>query len=87
MDCPNCGAPVPPKAKACPECGSDDETGWPEAAESSGLNLPDEEEFNYNEFVSREFGEDSPKPRNITWLWWVVAIVLILVFIVLMLKR
>jgi hypothetical protein len=25
--CPNCGAEVPRKAKACPECGADEETG------------------------------------------------------------
>ncbi len=30
--CPNCGAMVPANAKACPECGSDEETGWSEAA-------------------------------------------------------
>ncbi len=30
--CPNCGAEVPPSAKACPECGSDEKTGWSEKA-------------------------------------------------------
>jgi hypothetical protein len=38
--CPNCGAAVPLKAKACPECGSDEETGWSEAAPYLHL-LPD----------------------------------------------
>ncbi|NJK63905.1 MAG: hypothetical protein HC921_15570 [Synechococcaceae cyanobacterium SM2_3_1] len=38
--CPNCGANVPVKAKACPECGSDEETGWSEAARYLHL-LPD----------------------------------------------
>jgi hypothetical protein len=83
MDCPNCGAPVPPKAKACPECGSDDETGWSEKAETDGLDLPDEE-FNYDDFVSREFGKNEPKPRGISWLWWVVGIVLVLAILALM---
>jgi hypothetical protein len=32
FSCPNCGAAVPVNAKACPECGSDAETGWSEAA-------------------------------------------------------
>ena len=86
MDCPNCGAPVPPKAKACPECGSDDETGWSEAAETDGLDLPDEE-FDYTDFVSREFGDATPKPRGITWLWWVVAIVLVAALLALMLFK
>src|ERR1041384_1119375 len=30
--CPNCGAEVPRQAKACPECGSDEKTGWSEEA-------------------------------------------------------
>lgn len=72
--CPNCGAEVPFRARACPECGSDEETGWSETARVSGLDLP-EEEFDYKEFVKQEFGGATPKPRRIAWGWWVVAIV------------
>ncbi|MEM9776942.1 MAG: hypothetical protein AAF902_20360 [Chloroflexota bacterium] len=32
--CPNCYADVPWYAAACPECGSDEETGWAEDAEA-----------------------------------------------------
>lgn len=32
--CPNCYADVPWNAASCPECGSDEETGWAEDAES-----------------------------------------------------
>ena len=53
--CPNCGAEVPRNAKACPECGSDENTGWSETAYASNLGLPDEE-FDYDEFVKEEFG-------------------------------
>ena len=28
--CPNCVAELPANAKFCPECGSDDRTGWSE---------------------------------------------------------
>lgn len=83
MTCPNCGADVPPNAKACPECGSCEETGWSEKAETDGLGLPDDE-FNYDEFVKNEFSGQSPKPRGISWFWWVIAIVaiaLILLFL------
>ena len=76
MTCPNCGAEVPSKAKACPECGSDEQTGWSEAAQSGSLDLPDEE-FDYNDFVKREFGGKHPVPRGIHWFWWVVAIVVL----------
>jgi hypothetical protein len=78
--CPNCGAEVPRKAKACPACGSDEQTGWSQEAETSGLDLPDEE-FDYDEFAKREFGGPSPVPRGIHWFWWVVAAVLAAAFI------
>ena len=80
MECPNCGADVPANAKACPECGSDDETGWSTAARTDGLDLPDES-FDYDDFVEREFGGKKPKPRGIRWLWWSVAIILAFLFL------
>ncbi len=74
--CPICGAEVPPNAKACPECGSDEETGWSERARAQELDLPDDE-FDYEQFVKEEFAEekeDKIRPRGISWLWWVVGI-------------
>ncbi len=81
MVCPNCGAEVPKRAKACPECGSDEQTGWSAEAESSGLDLPDEE-FDYADFVKKEFGDKSPVPRGLHWFWWLVAIIVIVAFFV-----
>ena len=78
--CPNCGADVPPDARACPECGSDENTGWSEEAKNAELDLPDED-FNYNEFVEREFGGKKPKPEGMAWLWWVIAVLLFVVFV------
>jgi len=78
--CPNCGADVPPRARACPECGADEKTGWSEAAHASGLDLPDEN-FDYDDFVKRELGGKSPVPRGIHWFWWVVALVVAVAFI------
>ncbi len=40
FDCPNCGAEVPIKAKSCPDCGSDEKTGWSEDIMYDGLDLP-----------------------------------------------
>jgi zinc-ribbon domain len=80
--CPNCGADVPPNARACPECGSDYETGWSDHAEAQRLDLPDDE-FNYDEFVKEEFGGEAQRgirPRGIRWLWWIVAVLLLLAF-------
>lgn len=74
--CPVCGEDVPPRSLACPECGADHNSGWREDADAyDGVDLG-EDEFNYDEFVREEFGS-SPKPRGISTLWWVTAIVLI----------
>ena len=79
--CPNCGAEVPPNARACPDCGADDKTGWSEEAGAEGLDLPDEN-FNYEEFVKREFGKGkSPVPHGIHWFWWVVAVLVLAAFL------
>jgi len=77
--CPNCGADVPRKAKACPECGSCEQTGWSEQAETSQLGLPDDS-FDYDQFVEREFGEDKPIPRGLHWFWWLVGVILLAAF-------
>ncbi len=42
--CPICGTDLPLKARACPECGSDENTGWSEDTMYDGLDLPDFEE-------------------------------------------
>ena len=83
--CPNCGAEVPSNAKACPECGADEQTGWSEAARTDGLDLPDEN-FDYDDFVKREFGDKSPVPRGVHWFWWVVALVVAAAFVAVWLR-
>lgn len=78
--CPHCGAEVPPDAKGCPACGSDEQTGWSDRAHADRLGIPDDE-FDYDEFVKEEFGgrkESAVQPRGMSWLWWIVAIVLLL---------
>jgi hypothetical protein len=38
--CAHCGAEVRAAARACPECGSDDRTGWSEDATAWAGDLP-----------------------------------------------
>jgi len=76
-DCPVCGEFVPRKAVACPGCGASRDSGWNEEATVSGLDLPDDEEFDYDDFLAREFGQGRPKRPDRRRFWTVVGLVLI----------
>ena len=84
--CPNCGAQVPRNAQACPECGSDEQTGWSEDAHIGSLDIPDED-FNYEDYVKREFGGESPVPHGIHWAWWLVAVAVLAGMLILWLSH
>lgn len=83
-NCPHCGADVPANAQACPECGSTDETGWSEEAYVGQLGIPDED-FDYEDYVQREFGKKQPVSKKP--LWAVTALVVLLVIAFLFLLR
>ena len=78
--CPNCGAAVPDGARACPECGADEQTGWSERAHAQRLDLPDED-FDYAEFARNEFEHRPLRRRGPQRLWWVVAVVTLLAWV------
>jgi hypothetical protein len=82
--CPVCGEDVPRRALACPQCGSDHNTGWKEDAYTyDGLDLPDDpDEFNYDEFVQKEFGPRS-LPTGYSPFWWLIAVVLLVMLVLL----
>ena len=83
--CPVCGEGVPRGAAACPECGADERSGWREDAdETGGLDLPDGE-FDYDEFMKKEFGNEG-KPEGIAWVWWAAAVAALLAFIAMLLR-
>jgi ribosomal protein L40E len=57
--CPHCGADVPAHARSCPECGSDERTGWADDADKWGADIPTgygQDDFDYDDFIRREFG-------------------------------
>jgi RNA polymerase subunit RPABC4/transcription elongation factor Spt4 len=72
--CPVCGATVPAKARACPECGSDEKTGWSDQTVYDDTGIEDPDEFDYDDYVRREFGK-GPRRSGRQWLWWVVALI------------
>ncbi len=66
--CPNCGEMVPAGARACPHCGSDEETGWADDAEESAIDLPDE-------------ADDAGPKRMSLWVLVLAAIALLAMLI------
>ena len=74
--CPVCDEPVPAGALACPECGADHNSGWRVDADVyDGVELP-ADDFNYDDFVKREFGA-RVKPVGVKMVWWIAGILLI----------
>ncbi len=78
--CPVCGSDVPPRASACPACGPDEKTGWADDAYAASPNIPDDD-FDYGDFVEREFGSKKPVPRGVHWGWLIGAIVLVILLL------
>lgn len=82
--CPHCGATCRRGASFCRECGANDESGW---GDDEAVDLPSgyggEEEFDYDEYVRREFpGEGPHRPatsRGVVWVAVVAATIAALV--------
>ena len=78
--CPNCRADVPPRALACPKCGSDHSTGWREYGYNGGADSQ-EDDFDYNESFKKEFGSNAI-PTNVKPIWWITGIVLLVLVVI-----
>ena len=74
-ECANCGAAIPRGARACPECGADERTGWRDTSVYDALDLPDEA-FDH-EKPHRERPVIPHRVNGIAWYWWVVAVVMV----------
>jgi hypothetical protein len=84
--CPVCGEDVPRGSLACPACGADHNSGWrTDAGVHDALDLPDDD-FDYDEFVRREFSPGA-KPHGTKIIWWITAIILLALSLALYLLR
>lgn len=74
-ECAQCGAEIPRRARACPECGADERTGWREASVYDGLDLP---AAAYADAGDDERGtKPAARVNGIAWYWWAVGVALI----------
>ncbi len=71
-ECANCGADIPRNARACPECGADERTGWRESSIYDGLDLPDDEPANASD---RATGQ----PVRIFWILVGIGLLVLIV--------
>ncbi len=85
--CPGCGAEIRVGSKGCPKCTRQpkpkkrpEPKPWEQDESHDGLNLdlPEDDTFDYDEFLANEFGA-AGKMSGKKWLWWVTAAVLLIV--------
>ena len=90
--CPGCDHEVPVGSRGCPYCNPTPKRRRPKAAASrakrsweqdsahDGLDLPDEN-FDYDDFIAREFGGKPHRRIGIKWYWWATAVVVLALII------
>lgn len=80
-ECANCGAAIPRSAKACPECGADERSGWREADVYDGLDLPEEAFAEEADRTRTRRPAAAPRVNGVAWYWWLVALGLVALFV------
>ena len=80
--CPYCGSEVR-VGGTCRGCAkkagkrrNSKKHSWEQDASHDGTDLPDED-FDYDEFVAREFGKTPHRLIGIQWYWWLLAAALL----------
>jgi hypothetical protein len=81
-NCPVCDEHVPRGLVACPNCGSCARSGWNADIDYDGLDLPDDpSNFDYDEFVRREFGNTKGGATGGLSFWQWVGLILVVVMV------
>lgn len=81
--CPFCDREVR-VGKPCPGCAKKrkprpvpKKRSWEQEGSLDGLDLPDED-FDYEDFVAREFGSKPHRQIGVKWYWWLLGVGLLL---------
>jgi hypothetical protein len=85
--CPFCDREVR-VGEACPGCAAKRKPSpvrkgksWKRDKMHDGLDLPDED-FDYDEFVAREFGGKPHRKIGVKWYWWLLGVALLALMLV-----
>ena len=73
--CPFCDRQVR-VGKPCPGCAKKRKPAkksWEQDPSADGLGLADDD-FDYDEFVSREFGHAPHRKLGVKWYWWLLGV-------------
>lgn len=94
--CPECGADVPVGSKGCQACGprkvatrmgrkkrkmARRKRSWEQDSAYDGLDLPNED-FDYEDYVEREFGSKPHRKVGLAWYWWLTGVALLVLLLV-----
>lgn len=79
-NCSHCGGEILDTAKFCQHCGSSESDGWSERALYGDSTSHEQDDFDYEEFIADEFGEQPFKTETRN-LWRLVAFVLLILFL------
>ena len=80
--CPFCGTEVA-VGKNCSGCAKKarkplpKKKSWEQDSSADGLNLPNED-FDYEDFIAREFGKAPHRRTGLKWYWWALAVALLI---------
>ena len=86
--CPHCGEELSLHATFCQECGASDQSGWNEgdAWDDPEPSDIDDSDFDYDEFIAREFPDQAGhRAGRWSFKWSLAAVVVILLIALLLL--
>ena len=81
--CSHCGAAVPARSPACPECGSDDATGWASDEELHEAAWAEDDEESYQDVIRSLPGGEAKGAAvgSREWTLGIIAVIVLVAFL------